>query len=106
MGWDLKVRGGRYYYRSRKVNGRVVKEYVGKGPAAELTALLDRRRRQERREARLALLQERAALAHVDLLLREASELTNALAAAALLLSGWHEHRGSWRRRREQATQA
>jgi hypothetical protein len=30
MGWDR----GRYYTRSRKVNGRVVREYVGTGPVA------------------------------------------------------------------------
>jgi len=31
MGWDQ----GRYYTRSRKVNGRVVREYIGTGRVAE-----------------------------------------------------------------------
>jgi hypothetical protein len=34
MGWDK----GRYFTRSRKVNGRVVREYVGTGEVAELIA--------------------------------------------------------------------
>jgi hypothetical protein len=40
MGW-VQRRGRRYYYRSRWVNGRDVKEYVGTGEAAELAAKLD-----------------------------------------------------------------
>jgi hypothetical protein len=45
MGWDR----GRYYTRSRKVNGRVVREYIGTGPAAELAARMDALERESRR---------------------------------------------------------
>ena len=34
MGWEVR-RGKRYYYRTERVNGRVVKTYIGSGPAAE-----------------------------------------------------------------------
>ena len=53
MGWDK----GRYDTRSRKVNGRVVREYYGAGEAAELAAQidpLDRADREAEREARRA----------------------------------------------------
>jgi hypothetical protein len=44
MGWD----SGRYYGRSRKVNGRVVREYIGSGRVTELMPkwiILERERR-------------------------------------------------------------
>jgi hypothetical protein len=37
MSWDRRG----YYYRVRKVNGRVVREYVGAGRVAELVAQMD-----------------------------------------------------------------
>ena len=46
MGWDR----GKYYSRSKKVNGRVKREYVGKGELAELLAQIDAAER-DRREA-------------------------------------------------------
>jgi hypothetical protein len=43
MAWEKRKRGGLYYTRSLKVDGRVLREYVGpKGdPLAELTAQVD-----------------------------------------------------------------
>ena len=40
MSWDKKLRGPEagYYYLGRREAGRVCKEYVGSGPAAEAVA--------------------------------------------------------------------
>ena len=93
MGWDK----GRYYTRSRKVNGRVVREYVGTGEAAERVAQQDAIAWQER-EARRAV---RGELAALDAPLDELAELTELLARAALAAAGYRRHhRGEWRKRR------
>src|SRR5262249_57397675 len=97
-----KARGhkGGYLYRNKRANGRPVKVYVGRGPAAEMAALLDEQVREERRAARLKVLEERQALALADLALGRARELTSLLAEATLTLGGHHLHHGCWRRRR------
>jgi len=35
MAWERRQRGGRYYTRTRRINGTRVREYVGTGPLAE-----------------------------------------------------------------------
>ena len=49
--WEKRQRGGLYYTRSRKVGGRVVREYVGTGPLAGIAALMDEEDRLRRWEA-------------------------------------------------------
>jgi hypothetical protein len=92
MAWDK----GRYYTRSRKVNGRVDREYVGTGWLAELAAQVDALEGQRRQE-------EQARLEALDAPLSDLNDRADLLARAALLAAGYHQHnRGEWRRRREQ----
>jgi hypothetical protein len=98
MAWE---RG--YYYRVRKVNGRVVREYVGAGEVARLAAQVDALERERRRLEALEQRQEKDELKALDAELRAMSERTELAARAALLAAGFHQHkRGEWRRRREQ----
>jgi len=100
MSWDVKRRGRKagYYYVGRRVDGRVVKQYLGTGPAAEAVARAVERRQRERTAARLARLR----LAEADRLAAEALKLAVLLARAELLIAGFHRHHGGghWRRRR------
>ena len=99
MAWE--TRNGRpYYFRKRRIARHVVSEYGGGGAIGELAAEQDGRdrvARQERREARrAALAEERAAAGRVDAV---CEQIVRAV-AAALAAAGFHEHRGTWRRRR------
>src|SRR5262245_39097769 len=80
MGWE---RG--YYYRVRKVNGRVVREYVGTGRVAELVAQMDALDREDRRLEALERRQEKADLAALDADIKALMETTDLVARAALL---------------------
>ena len=101
MALETRPWGGTYYYRSRREGKRVVKEYVGAGPAAELLAAVEEREREwhqveaDRRRAEMARMD--AADAEVDDLCRRVELLVR----ATLLGAGYHRHdRGEWRKRR------
>jgi hypothetical protein len=100
MGWE---RG--YYYRVRKVNGRVVREYVGVGEVAQLVAQMDALEREQRQLKLLKQRQEKDDLKALDDHLKSLCDTIDLAAFAALLAAGFHLHkRGEWRRRREQGT--
>jgi hypothetical protein len=97
VGWDK----GRYYTRSKKVNGRVVREYCGVGEVAELAAQLDAIKRAQREAEREARRTEKAEPDALDASVKELDDLTDLLAHAALVVAGFHRHnRGEWRKRR------
>ena len=101
MAWEERERGERYYTKSRKVGGRVVREYVGGDVVGELAARTDAEER-ERREAEAA--EGRAEVQRVEELVApvaELGEVAEALARAHLIAAGCHRHKGEWRRRRE-----
>lgn len=95
-----------YYYRVRRENGRVVREYVGSGLLGQLAAALDALEREKAREERRldaeALRNEQAELDALDANLEAVIETTDVLAHAALVAAGYHQHkRGEWRKRRD-----
>ena len=105
MSWETRGVYGPYYTRSRRLDGRVVREYVGRGPLADIIAQADEAereaRRLERRREREQLEQDR----ELDQLFLAYSAGVDELLRSALEAAGYHRHkRGEWRRRREQET--
>jgi hypothetical protein len=100
MGWE---RG--YYYSARKVNGRVVREYWGRGEAGQLAAELDARERRERAEALAAAQARIADLDELEAAVVAADKALELAAHAALLAAGFRQHkRGEWRKKRVRKT--
>jgi hypothetical protein len=101
MGWETRRGSGRYYTRSRKVNGRIIREYVGTGFVAELAAQQDAEARAQRRAERERLQREATRWAAIAAPLVQLSQLLDGLTVAALIAAGYHQHhRGAWRKRR------
>lgn len=95
MAWERRKRGSWYYTRSRRVGGRVVRDYLGCGLLGQLAAENDEEARQVRREEREGPLAVEAALATL-------SPALDALLVSTLEGAGYHRHKGEWRRRRSQ----
>lgn len=103
VGWEDRERGGRYYYRSRWQEGRVLKEYVGTGRVGELAAEADRVERERREVERRKEKQDRQGLATLAAPVLELSEAAEVLVRAHLIAAGCHRHKGEWRRVRERS---
>lgn len=97
----IENRNGKlYYYEKRRVGGRVVSEYRGKG----MIALLSQRYAQEEAEKKAAererMKRKKEEFAALDAELDCIFEWVNILTNSELLISGFHHHKGQWRKRR------
>ena len=102
MGWEKRERGGLYYTRTRKVGGRVVREYVGGGILGHIAALQDAQERRRREEEAELWREERDRLEALITPVDQLCEVTEILLRATLLAAGFKRHqRGEWRRKRE-----
>lgn len=106
MSWENRKGRGRYYTRSRRVNGQVVREYVGRGDLAEAIAAADEFERKHRRSLAAAIDADRQRRDAAEELLVQLANATDLFVRAALELSGFRQHdRGQWRKRRHGAQQ-
>ena len=97
----LEKRNGRvYYYKSRRDGEKVRKVYVGAGDFAHLAAQLDEAERLRREEEVAYWKAERDNLERSAAFLQELTEAAEVFVRAHLLASGFHQHKGQWRRQR------
>jgi crotonobetainyl-CoA:carnitine CoA-transferase CaiB-like acyl-CoA transferase len=102
VAWEKRERGGRYYTRSRRSQegGRVVREYVGRGPLAELAAEEDRIRRELEEAERERQREELERLGALAAPVFEVAEAAEVLAHAHLVAAGYRRRKGEYRRAR------
>ena len=98
MAWEGRARGGRYYTRSKRIAGRVVREYIGAGPAGELAAALDQLDQAERQADRKAWRAELATVKAPASSVTAFGRLVDDALDLALTGAGLRNHRGEWRR--------
>jgi hypothetical protein len=105
MAWERRERGGLYYTRSRKVNGKVLREYIGGGVLGEIAALEDEYERRRREEEAAFWEEERERLETLSAPVDELCEAAETIAQAVLLAAGFKRHiRSQWRKQRERRT--
>jgi hypothetical protein len=96
----MAYRRGGYWYRSKRNGGQVETEYLGSGDLGEFVALMDAQEQERRQEEREALAAERAAQAAIDGPLDAAAAQLRGLIGEVLQGAGYHQHKGTWRKRR------
>jgi hypothetical protein len=103
MGWERRNSTSHlYYYRGRRINGRVVKEYFGNGFAAHQAAREDAERRADRDAERKAIIAEKIQMQPIHEMATDLDDATAILVEASMLAGGYHRiNYGAWKRRRD-----
>lgn len=99
MAWE--ERGNNlYYYRKKRVGGRVVSQYIGAGEVAREIARVDELKREKRellrKEERDRITQHK----ELDNDLARCADTLQSTAFVILSAQRYHRHKGQWRRRR------
>ena len=98
MGCESTLSRGKYCTRSRRADGRVVRDYDGSGDAAFRIAAIGACKRQEREPWAS---QAQTESTDVETIVAKAFKETETTLRAALEAAGYHLHaRGEWRKRR------
>ena len=102
MAWESRRGIGRYYTRSRRKNGRVIREYCGIGDKGEAAAAVDQQQRLARQQAKNYLVHLIAHGTRSHRALDEVERIGNRYLEAILAGAGYHLHRNTeWRERRD-----
>ena len=101
MAWEER-NGRHYYYRKMRRGRKVISEYVGTGTFAELIALQDECDRKEKEIAQNKWKKQIEDLCQLDSDVMQAALLIRNIVRAYLLISGYHPHKGQFRKRRNE----
>jgi len=99
MGWETR-RNSRYFYRKERRGKRVRSIYCGSGEQAELISRQVAKDREEERQQREADRKLVAEMQAEDATYEAISDDLDVLAKGTLLAAGYHQHKGTWRKKR------
>jgi hypothetical protein len=100
MAWE--TRGNRsYFYRKERINGKVKSVYVGSDAAAVLIAERAKAERIKKEAKKLETDTQRGELEALDRQINALSEFNQNLVDALFLISGFHQHKRQWRKKRK-----
>jgi hypothetical protein len=88
-----------YYYRKRREGDRVISEYIGKYPSAQLFAQADRLEREERLAIKRMWQDKKYEFEEIAPDYELLTLLIRDLVRATLLISDYHPHKGEWRKK-------
>jgi hypothetical protein len=94
------IKGKKYYYRNRRIGKQVISEYIGTGHTALLMSQLDEHEREQAKLRRRAWKEIQRREAAIDAQIDELGDHIKALVDAHLIISGMHQHKREWRRKR------
>lgn len=101
MSWETRRGRGQYYTRSRRVNGRVTREYCGSGVRALLMAMEDEMRRQELLAQKQRIASYRLYFSRLEEQHKLLDKCLGEITSRFFLRAGYHPHGRSWRRLRK-----
>jgi hypothetical protein len=96
-------KGNLYYYEKKRVGNRVVSEYVGSGALALLAQRYAEDRADEKACEREAFKRKRAEITKIDSEIDQIMGWIDDLSSGQLIASGYHQHKGQWRKRRNES---
>ena len=99
MGWEQR-NGKSYYYRKIRQGRRVISEYVGAGEFAELLLELDSFDRAEKTYSKSIWKNQKDEVKNLEKNINQLVIIFRGMTRASLLTSGYHPHKGQWRRNR------
>jgi hypothetical protein len=96
MAWE-KRGSGKFYYRSLRVRGQVVKQYIGNAEQGRQAAAADAAAKESRRQDARFRQEKSHALDDLVADLDEFDKLVDQLVTCQLLCGGWKKHHRQWR---------
>lgn len=99
MGWEDR-NGRQYYYRKKRINGRVKSEYVGSGILGQACQDLDQSESGIKAIERAALQAEKEQAAELDQKINQNLESIQGVIEQVLQGWGYRKVKGEWRKKR------